>query len=344
MRQKRKKWGKVFFLFFLIIVVCCGWLLYFNYNWKLIYKNEIVEIEKWDTIAKFYKNLGWFKKTAMKLWLRNNPKKVPIIQEWRYVLDWEYTKEELMSFITKWPQREYVHVTVLEWWSKYDIDAMLTQEKLISAWDYIEKVDNLNYIETLKWDYPFLMMIPQGKSLEGFLYPDTYYLDDGWDIKDQLIKAQLKNFDKKVWSQYSSKFELENLQITPYWIVTLASIIENEEKNNDNKPIIAGIFINRLKKSMRLDADVTLCYGLWIVYNKCRENINANLNDSSNLYNTRQNYWLTPTPISSPTEETITSLLNYKKTNALYYLHDDSWKIHYADTLEWHNQNKSKYL
>jgi len=151
MRQKRKKWGKVFFLFFLIIVVCCGWLLYFNYNWKLIYKNEIVEIEKWDTIAKFYKNLGWFKKTAMKLWLRNNPKKVPIIQEWRYVLDWEYTKEELMSFITKWPQREYVHVTVLEWWSKYDIDAMLTQEKLISAWDYIEKVDNLNYIETLKW-------------------------------------------------------------------------------------------------------------------------------------------------------------------------------------------------
>jgi UPF0755 protein len=95
---------------------------------------------------------------------------------------------------------------------------------------------------------------------------------------------------------------------------------------------------------MRLDADVTLCYWLKITYSKCRDNILANLDDANNLYNTRQNRGLTPTPISSPTYDTINALINYRKTSALYYLHDEKWGIHYADTLEQHNKNKEKYL
>ncbi|MBR6906955.1 endolytic transglycosylase MltG [bacterium] len=58
------------------------------------------------------------------------------------------------------------------------------------------------------------------------------------------------------------------------------------------------------------------------------------MDDASNLYNTRQNYGLTPTPISSPTSETINALLNYQKTSAIYYLHDGDGIIHYSDTLE----------
>ena len=224
------------------------------------------------------------------------------------------------------------------------IDAKLSEIGMILPWEFIAKIEDQYYIQSLKREFPFLAMIPEWKSLEGFLYPDTYYLEEWIDVKDQLIKAQIKNFEKKVWNQYSSRFVLDGLKISPYGILTLASIIENEEKNKDNKPIIAGIFVNRLNKWMRLDADVTLCYGLWITYNKCRENIVKNLDDARNLYNTRQNYWLTPTPISSPTVETIDALLNYKKTSAIYYLHDQSWLIHYADTLQGHNENKRIYL
>ena len=342
-RSKKKKW-KVWIWFVLIIIVGGFFYLSSLYNAKLVYDNKSVIIEKGDGLSKFYKDSWSLQKIMIKLWLRNNSEKVPLIQEWHYVLNWEYTKDELLQLVAAGPQREYIHVTLLEWWSKYDIDAKLAEEKLINPWEYIAKVEDQSFIENLKSEYPFLMMIPQWKSLEGFLYPDTYYLDDGQEIKEQLIRAQIKNFEKRVRSQYSSNFEIVGLQISSYGIITLASIIENEEKNLANKPVIAWIFVNRLNKGMRLDADVTLCYGLWLVYNKCRENINKNLDDASNLYNTRQNYWLTPTPISSPTADTINALLNYQKTSAIYYLHDGNWIIHYSDTLEWHNDNKRKYL
>jgi len=343
-RNSKKKSGKIWI--FILLVLICWWcfVIMSMGGEKLVYNNKVITIEKWDSLAKFYNDFWVIQKYKLKYWLRNNPEKVPLLQEGRYVLDWEYTKEERLSLIASGPQRDYIHVTLLEWWSKFDIDAKLSEAWLINPWEYIAKVEDQSYIETLKWEFPFLTMIPQWKSLEGFLYPDTYYLEDWKDIKDQLIRAQIKNFEKKIWSVYGWNFEVWGLQISSYGILTLASIIENEEKNIANKPIIAWIFVNRLNKWMRLDADVTLCYGLWLVYSKCRENIVKNLDDASNLYNTRQNYWLTPTPISSPTDETVAALLNYKKTSSIFYLHDAQGVIHYADTVEWHNENKRKYL
>ena len=343
-RNTKKKNGKVWIIIMLVIICWCIFAASSMYDSKLVYDNKSITIEKGDSLSKFYNDFWVIEKYMLKLWLKNNAEKVPLLQEWRYVLDWEYTKEEWLSLIAQGPQRDYIHVTLLEWWSKYDIDAKLSEDWLIAPWEYIAKVENQQFIENLKWEFPFLIMIPQWKSLEGFLYPDTYYLEDWIDINEQLIRAQIKNFEKKIRSVYGGDFEVDWVQISPYGILTLASVIENEEKNITNKPIIAWIFVNRLNKWMRLDADVTLCYGLKLVYSKCRENIVKNLDDASNLYNTRQNYWLTPTPISSPTAETINSLLNYKKTSAIYYLHDAQWIIHYADTVEWHNENKRIYL
>jgi len=345
MRAKKRTGKGRILLGVIVIIAICLFYLRSAYNSSVYLKEQTITIEKGDTIAKFYKDLRGVKKTMMKLWLKNHSKEIPLLQEGTYpIKEWKYTKQEFLDIIAAGPKKEYLHVTVLEGWSKYDIDAMLVEKGYINPWAFIAKVDNQQYVTSLINVFPFLQMIPQGKSLEGFLYPDTYYLDENMDIMDQLIQAQLKNFDKKVRSQYASSFEVKDVPLTPYQIITLASVIENEEKVLENKPIIAGIFVNRLLKGMRLDADVTLCYGLAITYNKCRDNILANLDDASNLYNTRQNVGLTPTPISSPTLDTITSLLNYRKTNALYYLHDEKWGIHYAETLEQHNVNKEKYL
>lgn len=95
---------------------------------------------------------------------------------------------------------------------------------------------------------------------------------------------------------------------------------------------------------MRLDADVTLCYGLKITYNNCRQNIVPHLQDNNNPYNTRQLYGLMPTPISSPSRETLSALLNFQQTDYLYYLHDDLGGIHYGISNEEHNANVSNYL
>lgn len=75
--------------------------------------------------------------------------------------------------------------------------------------------------------------------MEGFLYPDTYFLDQNSDISEQLIKAQLKNFNQKIWLPYGEKVQHFGHQLTSYQVITLASVIENEEKNAENKPTIA---------------------------------------------------------------------------------------------------------
>ncbi len=130
-----------------------------------------------------------------------------------------------------------------------------------------------------------------------------------------------------------------------YDIVTLSSIIEKEERNKKNKSTIAWVFLNRIQNKMRIDADITLCYGLLKWYESCTPSlIVISLSDSSNLYNTRVHSWLTPIPISNPSVETISALLWFQKSNNFYYLHDNNGQIRYAEDLQWHNNNKSKYL
>ena len=223
----------------------------------------------------------------------------------------------------------------------------MTKNNFFNAGVYLQKVQDQQFIEKMRSEFSFLALLPEGKSLEGFLYPDTEFLDQQWNSIEKVIKMQLENFDTKVWKKYRDQF----ITFTPQWLdltnyraLILASVIENEEKNQTNKPLIAGIFINRLLAGMRLDADVTLCYWLKLPYSQCRDAIPSNLSDATNLYNTRQNIGLMPTPISSPSIATLDALFNYQKTDALFYLHDNQGKIYYGVTLEEHNQNKLKYL
>lgn len=301
----------------------------------------MIEIQKWDTLAKFYAHLSPSTQKIMKLWLRQHKDLIPVVQEWKYPLSWCYGKGDLLSLIAQWPEKSFTRLTLLEGWSKYDIDAKLTHEGLIQAWEFIAKTEDQQFIQSLKSEFSFLLLLPVGKSLEGFLYPDTYFLDQNWDLSEKLIKAQLKNFNQKIWLPFAEKFQNFGHQLSPYQLLILASVIENEEKHAENKPIIAGIFLNRLEKGMRLDADVTLCYGLKITYDQCRQNILPNLKDAKNPYNTRANYGLMPTPISSPSKGTISALLNFKKTDYLFYLHNEkSGQVYYAETVAEHNANK----
>lgn len=349
--RKRKKKSKFFVLLFWFLFLLVIGIFYFigaSYNSKIFYQpGTRIEISKWETFSKFYWHLSGFQKIMMKFWMRNHSRDLPKLQEWIYHLSGSYSKLELMNFIAQWPELSHTKLTFLEWWSIYDIDQYLTKNNFFNAGVYLQKVQDQQFIEKMRSEFSFLALLPEGKSLEGFLYPDTYFLDQQWNSIEKVIKMQLENFDTKVWKKYRDQF----ITFTPQWLdltnyraLILASVIENEEKNQTNKPLIAGIFINRLLAGMRLDADVTLCYWLKLPYSQCRDAISSNLSDATNLYNTRQNIGLMPTPISSPSIATLDALFNYQKTDALFYLHDNQGKIYYGVTLEEHNQNKLKYL
>lgn len=96
---------------------------------------------------------------------------------------------------------------------------------------------------------------------------------------------------------------------------------------------------------MKLDADITLCYGLKTSYTLCTPAvIGRNVGDSHNAYNTRAVRGLPPTPICNPTQQSINAVLNPTNSEYLYYLHDMQGNIHYGRTLDEHNVNKAKYL
>jgi UPF0755 protein len=130
-------------------------------------------------------------------------------------------------------------------------------------------------------------------------------------------------------------------------VITLASIIEREGQTNEDRPVIAGILMNRLEAGWPLQADATLQYALgyqskdktW--WKKTLYDEDKKINSP---YNTYANPGLPPGPISNPGLASIQAAIYPKKTDYWYYLHDPAGGVHYAITLEEHNANIAKFL
>lgn len=277
------------------------------------------------------------------------------IQEGSYVFSGNYSFAEYLTQITKWPNQTYIRYTVLEWWSIYDIDADLVKKWYVQAGEFVSYVSDQEKISSLSQQFEFLGSLSL-ENLEWFLYPDTYHIDIDTPFIKQLIAQQLRNFEKKVrnkisWEliNFTSKLQQNNISMSVpmdfYKIIILASVLEKEERANKNKPTVAGIFLKRLGIWMRLDADITLCYGLKEAYQSCTPKIIAqNIADSDNIYNTRQRKELPPQPISNPSFASIDAVVNFQSSDYVYYLHDNDGYIHYGKTIAEHNQNKQLYL
>lgn len=344
-KKNNKKWNWNIWIIYLIFFVIWVVFLWFKYAPKdLLFEEEKVVILKWDTIAKFYSKMEDNQVFWMKWYIKRHPDALPKIQEWTYILNWIYTKEEFLSHIAKWPEKEYLSYTILEWWSIYDIDADLTKKWYIKAGEYIEYAKNPSKISELSTRYDFFDSTIS--SLEGFLYPETYYLSNWNNLVKELVSMQLNTFKARIREPYHSDFDnIKNKYgLSVYDTIKLASIVEKEEKNNANKSTVAWIFYNRLMDWWNLWADITLCYWLFQPYSACTSTvINKNINDKNNRYNTRMISWLTPTPIWNPSESTIRAVLFPNVTRYYFYLHGGDGVIHYAETNAQHEANK-KYL
>jgi UPF0755 protein len=352
-KPKKFKLGRyIVWLIVLIIVLSqvLGWGTTIRMEWQRV-------IKKWDTYYGLISDLGRIKRMRVKQWLRKHSEELPPLKPGIVTFSGSYTPQEWVKLIdesTGKPQT--VRLTLLEWWSSYDIDAKLTELGLIKAGEYHGAITDSStiseYVQKYSWlGQQYSTTLP---SLEWYLYPDTYFIDTSKAIIPQVINTQLKAYQDKVrdiygnqilWLSSKLKGDGYNFDLSPYAVMKLASVIENEEKSNANKPTIAGAFLNRIQEGMRLDADVTLCYGKAVTYEMCTPAfIVQNLYEESNPYNTRQVKWLPPTPISNPSVATIKALLDYIKSDYFYYLHDNKGQIYPATTVEQHNANKAKYL
>lgn len=186
----------------------------------------------------------------------------------------------------------------------------------------------------------------QSEGKEGFLFPDTYLFPKTASA-EAVVAAMRSTFDKRT-KDLQKEIDQSSLSLSE--IVTLASIIERETRLNSERPMIAGILLNRLEIGMGLQADATVQYALasdscqplsdcawWPGINK------ADLQIAS-PYNTYRYSGLPPGPIASPGLSSITAVVSPEDSDFLYYLHDSDGVAHYAKTLEEHNENVRKYL
>lgn len=174
------------------------------------------------------------------------------------------------------------------------------------------------------------------KDLEGYLFPDTYFFLPQVTAEEVVTRLE-STFWEKTGEQFGfQKDQKDKIKNT----VILASIVEEEVQSLEDKKVVAGIFLNRIKIGMPLQADSTLAYITG------RDSLSLTLDDlkMENAYNSYKNKGLPPTAISNPGLESIEAVLNPIKTAYLYFLTDKDGKVYYAKTFEEHKLNKQKYL
>lgn len=172
--------------------------------------------------------------------------------------------------------------------------------------------------------------LAESAGMEGYLFPDTYLFPK--DVNASRVVSVLRStFDKK-FPDSSER------------VVILASILERETLTAKERPVVAGILMNRLNNDWPLQADATIQYALgepgeWWPRPLTRADLETN-----SPYNTYKFIGLPPGPISNPGLTSLDAAANPEETDYWYYIHDNDGVIHYAETLEEHNQNVQKYL
>ena len=188
---------------------------------------------------------------------------------------------------------------------------------------------------------------------EGYLYPDTYLIDTDAD-PEQVVQKLMSNFNEKFDADLQKKLLEQDIRNDT--AIKIASLIERESGEDEDKPIIAGIIWNRLLKGMRLEIDATVQYT--IASEKLSDTGLQSLDNFDfwpmlgsgvvrtidSPYNTYLNDGLPPGPICSPGIASIKAVANSTETDALYYLHSSDKQIHIAKTYKEHLENIEKYL
>lgn len=178
-------------------------------------------------------------------------------------------------------------------------------------------------------------------SLEGYLFPDTYYLTKTMSVKE-IFKKMLDETEKKL-SNYKTSIENLDLSINEYF--TLASIVELEGASANDRKAVAGVFYNRIKDGWVLGSDVTTYYGSKIDDFKTKLT-SSELNDCSNEYNTRcKTYTGLPVgPIANPGMDSLLATLYPENHSYYYFVADCSGKVYLNTNASGHDATISKLV
>ncbi len=199
-------------------------------------------------------------------------------------------------------QPNLTSITIPEGKNMYEIARLFAEAEITTEAAFLDAVKNPDVISQLKI---------QATNLEGYLYPETYRFAPNTDAKT-IVRTMIDLFNKK-----TEDVEFEHPFLNKHQVIVLASMVEKETGAKVERPSIAGVFTNRLKKRMRLESDPTTIYGIWSRYK-------GNIRKSDLLevtpYNTYKIPALPQGPIANPSLEAIKAVLNPESHEFLFFV------------------------
>ncbi len=234
-----------------------------------------------------------------------------------YTLSDDLSYDEIMTLLASEP--ETVRVTFPEGFTTEQIAARLEYNNVVTAEEF------LNALETIDISmYPFLSDFTAGNRdhrLDGYLFPDTYEFDVKANVNDVIYKM-LNRFNELYLPSYYEK--AQSIGLTTDQVVILASYVEREAKLQSDRPLIAGVFINRLNSDdpslRKLQSCATVRYVYKKLYNEDIINITEEHERVNDPYNTYMYEGLTPGPICSPGIASVKAVLNYTRSDYYFFV------------------------
>lgn len=230
-----------------------------------------------------------------------------------YELSPHLTTSEILDRISEGRVRTY-RVAIPEGLTAEEIAQRLEAAGLARAEAFLAAVHDRELVDTLE---------VEGESLEGYLFPETYQLARGLAAAE-IARAMVAEF-RAVWTEIAPKSEALGLSMIE--TVTLASIIEKETGAPEERPLIAAVFHNRLRRGMRLETDPTVIYGIPNFDGNLKR---THLEDSGNPYNTYRIRGLPPGPIANPGAEALRAAVEPADANYLFFVSRNDGTHHFS--------------
>jgi len=227
----------------------------------------------------------------------------------------------------------FVHiVTVPEGWTMFDIADELDRQNICPRADFLAAAHDTSMIRDLA---------PQAQTLEGFLFPSTYEFTRHTTCT-QAAETMVREF-REVWGQLDPAGP-DGLPPgrSVEEVVTIASLVERETPQKDERPLVAGVFYNRLNIGDRLQCDPTVQYALALEGRHEQDVKPADLLVNS-PYNTYTHRGLPPGPIANPGRASLEAALDPAKTQYLYFVANNQGGHFFSRTLAEHNRNVARY-
>ena len=258
------------------------------------------------------------------------------LQAGKLVLRPSMSAEEVMNVLLS-AEVEEMLITIPEGFTVKQIDELLAERGLTEPGEVVDcaKQCDFSYFEFLPDPSE---LAQRGGKLEGYLFPDTYYVEVNEFVPKFFLERLMTTFRKKILEGLSEDFAGANRSL--HEIATMASLIEKEVRTDEERSVISGILWKRYDAGLGLGVDATVRY----ILEKPTGKITVGDLNFNSPYNTRKFRGLPPGPIASPSYKSFVAALNPKETSYWYYLHGSYGEVHYAEMNEEHNVNKYLYL